>query len=189
MNGDRPPSFLCRMEKRLFVVLGFGLLLAGGVLVWSAAGVGFGKDGREVCAPGAEGAGRKTSSPHAELGRLTLVTASERQDFLVKIMSRPCELERGLMFRRRLRAEQGMVFVLPREQIAPMWMKNTYIPLDMIFVANWKVVSVAEDTTPLSEKLIFPVAPVTRVIEVNAGTVARIGLRPGDTVELVPVVD
>jgi uncharacterized protein len=117
------------------------------------------------------------------------LTASGRHEFAVEIMRTPCELQQGLMFRRSLASDRGIVFEFPRDEIASMWMKNTYIPLDMIFVANGKVVSVAENAVPLSERVIFSSQAASRVIEVNAGTAARISLRAGDRVELSPAAD
>jgi uncharacterized membrane protein (UPF0127 family) len=91
--------------------------------------------------------------------------------------------ERGLMFRRTLPQDQGMLFIFPFEQPVAMWMKNTYLPLDLIFIAaSGKVVGLAENAEPLSEKIIPSVRPVYAVLEVNAGTAARIGLRIGDTI-------
>jgi uncharacterized membrane protein (UPF0127 family) len=93
------------------------------------------------------------------------------------------ERERGLMFRRFLPKDRGMLFAFETERPLMMWMKNTYLPLDMIFIArSGKVVGVAENTTPLSEHTISSGVPAFAVLEVNAGTAARIGLRIGDTV-------
>lgn len=92
------------------------------------------------------------------------------------------------MYRRSLPPNQGMVFVFPGEGLVPMWMKNTYIPLDMVFVENGNVVSVAENVEPLSERVIVASEPANRVVELNAGTAASIGLRQGDAMELMPLV-
>ena len=85
------------------------------------------------------------------------------------------------MFRRALADDTGMAFQWDAPQIIHMWMKNTYIPLDMLFVdaegVIVKLLTHAEplDLTPLSSDL-----PVTLVVELNAGTIARLGLRKGD---------
>lgn len=90
---------------------------------------------------------------------------------------------RGLMFRRDLQADRGMLFEFEREEPIQMWMKNTYLPLDMIFVGrDRRVVSVARDTEPLSERIVSSGKPAVAVIEVNAGTAARLGIAPGDRV-------
>jgi len=114
---------------------------------------------------------------------LSIVTASGPHKFSVEVMRTDAERERGLMFRRYLPPDRGMLFNFDFEQPVIMWMKNTYLPLDMIFMdRSGRVVSIAADTEPLSEKIIPSGAPVYAVLEVNAGTSARIGLKVGDHV-------
>jgi uncharacterized protein len=121
--------------------------------------------------------------PRLNLEKLEIVTSSGTHAFSVEIMRTDPERERGLMFRRFLPKDRGMLFAFETERPLMMWMKNTYLPLDMIFIArSGKVVGVAENTTPLSEKIISSGVPAFAVLEVNAGTAARIGLRIGDTV-------
>lgn len=82
---------------------------------------------------------------------------------------------RGLMFVRDLPATTGMLFVYEVPQYISMWMKNTYIPLDMVFArADGTVSSVAEDTEPLSLRSIMAIEPVNFVLELNAGTAGRL---------------
>ena len=122
-------------------------------------------------------------APHAGLEKLAIVTASGMHEFSVEVMRSPQQLERGLMFRRFLPQDQGMLFDFGTQRPVAMWMKNTFLPLDMIFIArSGKVVGIAENTEPLSEKIIPSGAPAYAVLEVNAGTASRIGLRAGDTV-------
>jgi uncharacterized protein len=103
--------------------------------------------------------------------------------FSVEVMRSAPQRERGLMFRRFLPQERGMLFDFASEQPVMMWMKNTYLPLDIIFIGRaGKVVGLAENTEPLSEKIIPSGAPAYGVLEINAGTAARIGLRIGDSV-------
>jgi uncharacterized membrane protein (UPF0127 family) len=117
------------------------------------------------------------------LERLEIVTATGSHEFSVEVMRSGPQLERGLMFRRFLPQERGMLFDFATERPVMMWMKNTYLPLDMIFIGRaGKVVGLAENTEPLSEKIIPSGAPAYGVLEVNAGTAARIGLRIGDSV-------
>ncbi len=79
---------------------------------------------------------------------------------------------------------QGMLFVFPVRTAHCMWMKNTYLPLDMIFIArNGSVTHVVADTEPLSERIISSNGPAFAVLEVNAGIAAKIGLKPGDRVQ------
>ena len=121
--------------------------------------------------------------PRLELEKLDIVTSSGTYAFSVEVMRSEPERERGLMFRRFLARDRGMLFDFKTERVVMMWMKNTYLPLDMIFIApSGKVVAVAENAVPLSEKIISSGVPAIAVLEVHAGTVARIGLRIGDTV-------
>jgi uncharacterized protein len=87
---------------------------------------------------------------------------------------------RGLMFIRELEDDEGMLFIYPQPQPVSMWMKNTYVPLDMLFVrANGRVERVVENTRPLSFETIDSKAPVLAVIELNAGSAARLKIRAG----------
>jgi uncharacterized protein len=114
---------------------------------------------------------------------LSIVTASGAHDFSVEVMRTDAERERGLMFRHYLPNDRGMLFNFDVEQPVMMWMKNTFLPLDMIFMdRSGRVVSIAANTEPLSEHIIPSVAPAYAVLEVNAGTAARIGLKVGDRV-------
>jgi uncharacterized protein len=121
--------------------------------------------------------------PQGNLERLEIVTASGIHEFSVEVVRSGPQRERGLMFRRFLPQERGMLFDFATERPLMMWMKNTYLPLDMIFIGRaGKVVGLAENTEPLSEKIIPSGAPAYGVLEVNAGTAARIDLRIGDSV-------
>ncbi len=121
--------------------------------------------------------------PPGNLERLEIVTASGTHEFSVEVMRSGPQRERGLMFRRFLPQDRGMLFDFATERPLTMWMKNTYLPLDMIFIGHaGKVVGIAENTEPLSKKIIPSTAPAYGVLEVNGGTAARIGLRIGDSV-------
>jgi hypothetical protein len=114
---------------------------------------------------------------------LDFMTASGAHHFSVEVMRTPAQLERGLMFRRFMPADRGMLFDFQVEQPVMMWMKNTYIPLDMVFIKrNGMVASVAKNAEPLSERIIPSGASVYAVVELNAGTADRIGLATGDRV-------
>jgi uncharacterized membrane protein (UPF0127 family) len=124
-------------------------------------------------------------TPHAQeaLEKLEIVTASGTYPFSVEVMRTREQLSQGLMYRRYMPDDRGMLFDFKTEQPVQFWMKNTYLPLDMIFISKvGKIVSIAENTEPLSEKLVPSGAPVSGVLEVNAGTAARIQAKPGDTV-------
>ena len=87
----------------------------------------------------------------------------------------------GLMHVRELPDGWGMLFVYGREQELRMWMKNTHVSLDMLFIrADGSIASIATDTEPLSLETIRSDEPVSRVLELKAGSVKRWGLKPGD---------
>lgn len=114
---------------------------------------------------------------------LVIETAGGPRAFAVEIAKTPAERARGLMFRERLAPDAGMLFLYAADQPVAMWMKNTVIPLDMLFIArNGRIVKIAERTVPLSETLIGSSGAVAAVLEVNGGTAKRLGLRPGDRV-------
>lgn len=88
--------------------------------------------------------------------------------------------QRGLMFIRQLRPDDSMLFIYPQPQPVAMWMKNTYVPLDMLFVAaDGKVIKVVQNTEPLSLKTIESGGIVLGVVELPAGTAARLKIAAG----------
>ncbi len=130
-------------------------------------------------------AGCRTPEP-AGPARVTLQDRDGRPlQLRVEVVSRPADLARGLMHRERLAADAGMLFVYPDEDVRSFWMKNTLIPLDMLFIgANRRVVGVVENTTPLSLEPCTVDLPARFVLEVNAGTVRRHGIKIGTLVGL-----
>jgi len=91
----------------------------------------------------------------------------------------------GLMHRTALDARTGMLFDFGRETAIRMWMKNTPIPLDMLFVdEGGRIRHIAANTVPYSEALVMAPEPTRYVLEINAGEAARFGLQPGDTLVL-----
>lgn len=114
---------------------------------------------------------------------LEIVTAQGAATFKVEVMRTEGDRARGLMFRRYMPEDRGMLFDFEIEQPVMMWMKNTYLPLDMVFISRaGKVVNIARDAEPMSETIIPSGAPAYAVLELNAGAAARIGLKPGDQV-------
>ena len=115
---------------------------------------------------------------------LTIVSKSGPKRFEVEVMRDDASRSRGLMFRRHMAAEHGMLFDFERTEPVTMWMKNTYLPLDMVFIRPDGTVSrIAADTEPLSTAIIPSGSPVVAVLELNAGTAAKLGIQPGDRVE------
>ena len=103
--------------------------------------------------------------------------------FAVELASTPEQQAQGLMYRKELPEGQGMLFDFRREQEATFWMKNTYVPLDMIFIrADGRIHRIAANTVPLSEALVSSGGPVRAVLEVVAGTAKKLGIAPGDRV-------
>lgn len=121
--------------------------------------------------------------PVARLEPVTIVTASGETAFTAEIADSELSRQRGLMFRHDLPADRAMLFDFGQARPVGMWMKNTYIALDMIFIrADGRVAAVAENTVPHSLRVIGVEEPVLAVLEVAAGTASRIGLKPGDRV-------
>lgn len=119
----------------------------------------------------------------APVERLQIVTASGAHDFKVEVARSSADRQRGLMFRRSMPQDHGMLFTFPTETLISMWMKNTYIPLDMIFVSrNGVVTSVSTDAEPFSEQIISSGGLAYAVIELNAGVARQINVQPGDKV-------
>lgn len=119
----------------------------------------------------------------ANLERVEIVTQSGVHVFDVELAATPDERSKGLMFRRELPPGQGMLFDFSGEGHVSMWMKNTYISLDMIFIrADGRIARIAENTEPLSETTIPSGVPVKAVLEVPAGTARRLGIALGDRV-------
>ncbi len=129
---------------------------------------------------GLGGAGAATAQA---LDKLEIVTETGVHVFSVELARSDAEREKGLMYRRFMPADRGMLFDFKREEPVMFWMKNTYIPLDMIFISRGGVVtSIAANAEPLSERLIPSGGPCYGVLELNGGVAASIGVKPGDKV-------
>jgi uncharacterized protein len=119
----------------------------------------------------------------AELQTIEIASKSGVHAFQVEMAITPEEKEHGLMFRRELPDGQGMLFDFQTDQNVAFWMKNTYIPLDMLFIrGDGRVLRIAENTEPLSERNIPSGGPVRAVLEVIGGTAKKLGIAPGDRV-------
>ncbi len=119
-----------------------------------------------------------------ERAELTIETAGgQRHRFEVELALSRAQHTQGLMYRRDLAADAGMLFLYERAGMHSMWMRNTLIPLDMLFIArDGRIVHIAQRTVPGSLDTISSEGPVKAVLEVNGGTAARLGLQPGDRV-------
>ncbi|KAA5607651.1 DUF192 domain-containing protein [Roseospira marina] len=119
-----------------------------------------------------------------ETDRLAIVTHDGRRyPFTVEVARTPKQRARGLMYRRDMAADHGMLFDYRGVGSRAMWMKNTYIPLDILFLErDGRVWSIAADTTPLSERTIMADGPIRAALEVKAGTCRLLGIEVGDDV-------
>ncbi len=104
------------------------------------------------------------------------------QRFSVELADQPDEHRRGLMFRRSMEPGHGMLFVYAQAHSLAMWMKNTFISLDMLFIRDARVISIASRTPPRSEAIIRSDRPAEAVLEIVGGEAQRRGLRVGDRV-------
>ncbi len=102
----------------------------------------------------------------------------------IEIANTAKEIEQGLMYRQKMDTDKGMLFIFPNMELRGFWMKNTLIPLDIIYVdAGKMIVSIQKNTTPLSEKSLPSEGQAQFVIEVNAGFTDRYNLVPGDKID------
>ena len=119
----------------------------------------------------------------AETSTLTIDSSQGLQSFKVELATTPTQMELGLMYRQNLAADAGMLFVYPSEQSVAFWMKNTLIPLDMLFIgADGRIRRIVERTIPLSTNPIPSGDPVRAVLEINGGAAERLGIHAGDMV-------
>jgi uncharacterized membrane protein (UPF0127 family) len=114
---------------------------------------------------------------------LTISTASADRHFTVEVAASPEEQATGLMFRTALGDQAGMIFPYDPPMEVGFWMKNTLIPLDMIFIrADGRIARIAANTVPRSLQPVPSGEPVAAVLEIRGGRAAELGIRPGDIV-------
>ena len=135
---------------------------------------------------------RSRPSPSAELDKefarssLQIATQdSQLHTFRVWVADSEPRRQRGLMFVKHMDDDAGMLFIYPKAQSIAMWMKNTYVSLDMMFIAgDGRIVHIAENTAPLSTRTIDSGGSVRWVLEVVAGTSRKLGIAAGDRIGL-----
>ena len=116
--------------------------------------------------------------------RLTIHSGAKAHEFVVEVARTPQQQEQGLMFRQSLGDNAGMIFPYDPPQVASFWMKNTLIPLDMIFIRPDRTIArVAENTVPLSPDPVSAGEPVSAVLELRGGRAAELGVKAGDRVD------
>ena len=106
-----------------------------------------------------------------------------RHTFRIELAETDPLRQRGLMFRNEMAPDAGMLFTYKRDRVISMWMANTYLPLDMLFIeSDGRISRIAESTIPLSRESISSRKRARGVLELNAGTVRQLGLSVGDRV-------
>jgi len=159
-----------RRSRRSFL----GLLRAAAASLAAVAALA--ADGRGPAASAAE----ELAFP---VSPLTIETSRGRFQFMVEMAETPSTWKQGLQNRQSMAPDAGMLFNYHQPREATMWMKDTLISLDMLFIdERGTVINIAERTQPMSLDVISSAGPVLATLEVNAGTAARLGIRPGDRV-------
>jgi uncharacterized membrane protein (UPF0127 family) len=134
--------------------------------------------------PGVTRAQPQPAAQEVGLESLVIVSGGKRNAFQVEVMRNPEQRAKGLMFRRYLPPDRGMLFDFGASEPVAMWMQNTYIPLDMLFIRkDGTIARIAENTEPLSTRTIPSGEPVLSVLEINGGASRQLGIKAGDTVE------
>ena len=115
--------------------------------------------------------------------KLVIKSSNGLHNFIIEMAISNQQQAQGLMYRRTMPADAGMLFDYGNPQRIRMWMKNTFIPLDMIFIGqDGKIINIAERTIPHSQSIITSTGRARAVLEVNGGTASRLGLKSGDQV-------
>lgn len=120
----------------------------------------------------------------AALQSLSVVSEKGNFPYKVELANTDATREKGLMFVKQMPKDHGMLFDFGKDQVAYMWMKNTFISLDMVFIrADGEVASIAKNAQPQSLAIISSGVRVRAVLELNAGEADATGLKPGDHVK------
>lgn len=115
---------------------------------------------------------------------LVIVTEKGPQRFKVELADNDASRAKGMMFRTSMAPDAGMLFDFKQEQPASFWMRNTLIPLDMLFIkADGTILNIHQRAIPRDETGINSAGPVRAVLELNGGTVSRLGIKPGDKLQ------
>ncbi len=141
--------------------------------------------GLSACTPGSQAPAPSLERSPAGLEQvpLTVRSGSKVHRFTVEVARSPEEQQMGLMNRQSLAPDRGMIFPYDPPQPASFWMKNTLIPLDIIFIrADGTIARIAAQTVPLSLEPVPSLEPVAAVLEIAGGRAAELGIAPGDRV-------
>jgi uncharacterized protein len=140
-------------------------------------------------APVAPPAAAAPEAPVPETVATFTAADGRRASFRLEIAATPATRERGLMFRREMAPDRGMVFVFGQDEVQTFWMKNTLLPLDMVFVeAGGAVAGVVHDARPMTLDVRKVDSPSRYVVELNAGVAKAKGIGAGATVTFEPAL-
>lgn len=173
------------MKKNLIAILLVGLLaIFAGVYIYSAFN---GKRDVKRSSGSSDPEKVEVSEPKFRHdGQLSIMDASGSTslgDFDIEIVESEYEITTGLMYRKQMDSNRGMLFIFPDVRMRSFWMKNTHISLDIVFIGeDGRIVNVANDTKPFSTTSIPSTGPAKYVLELNAGTAKRQGWGPGNLV-------
>jgi uncharacterized membrane protein (UPF0127 family) len=121
--------------------------------------------------------------PSFDRDRLTIESSAGQFEFQVELATTPDQRAYGLMFRESLADDHGMLFDFGHPQPVAMWMRNTYIPLDMLFIrADGRIGRIVQQAQPLSDTVLASGGPVLAVLELRGGITAKLGIEQGDRV-------
>ena len=136
-----------------------------------------------LAAPVAAAAGEIKAAQHLSTVPLTIVTAHGSRRYHVEVARTAEQQQIGLMFRKSMARNHGMIFPMTPPRVATFWMENTFIPLDLVFIrADGTIASIAADAPRLSRDIIASAEPVAAVLELVAGEAKHAGLHAGDRV-------
>lgn len=117
-----------------------------------------------------------------DLHELVVETENNRVDFFVELAKNAIERKNGLMFRKKLPEKQGMLLIFPKETNTGIWMKNTYIPLDIIFISREKIINKIIYGKPKDETILYSNHPTKYVLEINAGLSKKFNIKEGNKI-------
>jgi hypothetical protein len=126
----------------------------------------------------------QTTAPPASRATVAIDTVERKVSFRVELAQTPAEQERGLMFRQSMGADEGMLFVFDRQFVHTFWMKNTLIPLDMLFIdSDRRIVGIVQNAEPQTLSGRSVGLPSRYVLEIGGGLSGKLGIRAGQVVE------
>ncbi|AEG49380.1 protein of unknown function DUF192 [Sphingobium chlorophenolicum L-1] len=137
-----------------------------------------------ACSPSAPKAENATAAARQTTIPLTIRTAKATHRFTVEVALTEKQQEQGLMFRKLLAPDSGMLFPMSPPRTASFWMKNTLIPLDMLFIhTDGSIAYIKANAAPYSREPVSAGIPVAAVLELRGGRAAELGIREGDRVD------